>query len=268
MEISQLSELLETVPCEGISLSQVERLKIGCSLLLLKNQMKCEGMFFLGKILAIQEDYYVAFSTDMNKYLPSIFYCSQDAVTWFSLTGSDKDIREEAILLRTPFTGNLISEFTLPSGRIINEELRLACVVSDLFENCFLIPRGFVLQTALDYVLPNPMWKGIPLDQCRKLSNLRHWRTRHNEMTLLDKALSNPAFDFLEPLDDVSEFSFVFSGPNDEVKMKSLKWPGFIFSLRQKRFANAYFGYGIAETNVSEILPIANNVETAHKNIA
>jgi hypothetical protein len=88
--------------------------------------MKAEAMYFMGKILTLNEDYYIAFSTEVNKYMPTIFYCSQDATTWFSIAGVDKETRDEVLLLQTPLTGSLISEFTLPSGRIISEEVRLA----------------------------------------------------------------------------------------------------------------------------------------------
>ena len=251
MEIGQIAEILEELPTQGISVSQVERIRIACTLRLLQNQMKAESVYFLGKILTLKEDYYLAFSTDVNKYLPSIFFCSQDATTWFSLAGIDPETRDETLLLQSPLTGTLTSEFTLPSGRIVNEELRLAAIVSDLAENCLLIPRGFILKTALNYILTNPMWSGIPIEKCNKMSNFRHWKPRVTEMTLLEKSLGNPAFDFIEPMTDISEWSF----ENDEgVHMKSLRWPGFEFKLKGTKFANLYFGYGIRNPTVIEIL--------------
>lgn len=249
MELQQIAETLEEVPTQGVSLSQIERIKITCSLRLLQNQMKAESMYFLGKILTLNEDYYIAFSTEVNKYMPSIFYCSQDATTWFSLTGVDKETRDEALLLQTPLTGSLINEFTLPSGRIISEEVRLASIISDLSEFCLLIPRGFLLKSALDYVLCNPMWTGISLADCKKMSNLRHWKPRVTEMTLLEKSLGNPALDFIEPVADLSDWSFI---PGDYVHMKSLRWPGFEFQLKGRKFANVYFGYGIRNLAATE----------------
>lgn len=250
MEIGQLAEIIEEIPSQGISLSQIERIRIQCSLRLLQNQMKSESMYFLGKVLALHRDYYLAFSTEANKYMPSIFYCSQDATTWFSLAGVAVETRDEALMLQTPLTGTLTSEFTLPSGRIVSEEIRLASIVSDLTENCILVPRGFILQTALGFVLANPMWVGIPLEKCRKMSNIRHWKPRVTEMTLLDKSLGNPALDFIEPITDLSEWTF---GDNEGVHMKSLRWPGFEFSLNGTRFANMFFGFGIkaAESEVA-----------------
>lgn len=251
MEIGQIAEVLEETPSQGISLSQVERIRISCSLRILQNQMKAEAMYFLGKILTLDHDYYLAFSTDPNKYMPSIFFCSQDATTWFSLTGIDEETRDETLLLQTPLTGTLTSEFTLPSGRIVNEELRLAAIVSDISENCLLIPRGFILKTALNYILTNPMWTGIPLDKCRRMSNFRHWKPRVTELTLLERSLGNPAFDFIEPLRDISEWSFE---ADEGVHMKSLRWPGFEFALKGSKFANLYFGHGIRNSIVTEVL--------------
>ncbi|OHT12783.1 nucleoside diphosphate kinase [Tritrichomonas foetus] len=266
MEIGQLSECLDHLPNQGLSLSQVEAIRVSCSLRLLQNQMKSESIYFLGKILATHEDYYIAFSTELNKYLPSIYYCSQDATTWYSLAGIDKETRNEVIQIQAPLTGSLISEFTLPSGRIVNEELRLAAIVSDIAEHCLLIPRGYLLHTALDFVLLNPMWTGIQYDQV-KMSDFRYWRQRESDMSLLEKAMSNPALDFLEPVEDFSEWSFVFSGESDNIQIRSLKWPGFVFNWQNDHFSNMYFGQGIAIPNLTEFISQRTEHKDAHKNI-
>lgn len=266
MEVSQLVEIIENLPNQGLSLSQIETKRIECSLRLLQNQMKCESIFFLGKILAINEDYYIAFSTEINKYMPSIYYCSQDATTWYSLAGIDKETRDEVITLQSPLTGSLISEFTLQSGRIVSEELRLSAIVSDIAEHCLLIPRGYLLHTALDFVLPNPMWTGIPFDQI-KLSDFRCWKARETEMSLLEKAMSNPALDFLEPVDDFTNWSFVFTGDSDNVQIRSLKWPGFVFNWQNDHFSNMYFGRGIAIPDISSFISQRAELKDAAKNI-
>ncbi|OHS93710.1 nucleoside diphosphate kinase [Tritrichomonas foetus] len=266
MEISRLSESIDRLPNQGISLSQIETIKISCSLRLLQNQMKSEGMFFLGKILATHTDYYLAFSTELNKYIPSIYFCSQDATTWFSLAGIDKETRNETICIQEPLTGSLISEFTLPSGKIVNEELRLAAIVSDLAEHCLLVPREYLLHTALDFVLPNPMWVGKSLESV-KMSDIRYWRARETDMSLLEKAMSNPALDFLETVDDYSDWSFVFSGENDQIQMRSLKWPGFVFTWQGDHFENFYFGHGIAINNLDQMISQRTEIKDAHKTI-
>ena len=266
MEISQLTDLVSRLPNQGLSLSQVEAIRVQCSLRLLQNQMKCEAMFFLGKVLATECDYYLAFSTELNKYIPSIYYCSQDATTWFSLAGIDKETRDETIGLQQPLTGSLISEFTLPSGRIVNEELRLSAMVSDIAEHCLLVPRGYLLQTALDFVLLNPQWVGIPIETA-KISDIRYWKARDNEMTLLEKALSNPALDFLETVKDFNDWSFVFTGETNTIEMRSLKWPGFVFVWKEDHFANYYFGQGISIPNVNEFISQRTDMKDAHKTI-
>jgi radial spoke head protein 9 len=267
MEIGNLSGLLETIPSQGLLVSQLERIKIECSLRLLQNQMKAEAVFFLGKVLGINDDYYLAFSTENNKYYPSVYYCSQDAVTWFALGGCSPDLQDEAIAVRTPLTGSLISEVTLPSGAIVNEEQRLAALVIDLAKECILIPRGAILQTALKFVLKNPMWLGAPIETYRKVSNLRHWRAPETELTLLEKTFSNPALDFVAPLNDLKEWSYDFSGTNEEIKLRSLKWPGFTFYVCNDVWANAYFGNGIAEVNVSARITQKVSPAEAHKTI-
>lgn len=266
MEISQLADCIERLPNQGLSLSQIETKRIEISLRLLQSQMKCESIYFFGKILAIHEDYYIAFSTEVNKCIPSIYYCSQDATTWFSLAGIDKETRDEIILLQSPLTGSLISEFTLPSGRIVSEELRLAAIVADLAENCLLVPRGFLLNTALDFVLPNPMWTGIPFDKVQ-MKDFRFWRPREVEMSLLDKALSNPALDFLEPVTDFTPWSFSFSGDSDNIQIRSLKWPGFVFNWQNDHFSNMYFGRGISVPDTSDMISQRTELKDLHKTI-
>jgi radial spoke head protein 9 len=263
VDIGELAAVLEEVPSQGISVSQIERIKITCSLRLLQNQMKAESMYFLGKIFALHQDYYLAFSADVNNCVPSIYYCSQDAITWFSVTSVDPEARAEIIQLRSPLTGTLTSECILPSGRIINEEQRIAAILGDISENCLLVPRGFLIRTALDYVLRNPLWEGIPIEKCRKMSNFRHWKVRSVDLTPLEKSLGNPAVDFVEPLSDLSEWSFVFA--NEDIHFKSLRWPGFEFSLKDNTFANLYFGYGLGETNVGEIISNVSAPSQRHK---
>jgi hypothetical protein len=59
-----------------IGVSQLEAIKIQCSLRLLQNQMKAEHMYCFGKGLGVRSDYYVAFSTVVDAWLPSVRYCS------------------------------------------------------------------------------------------------------------------------------------------------------------------------------------------------
>jgi hypothetical protein len=262
MEVSELASILETVPSQGIFVSQIERLRISCSLRLLQNQMKAESVYFLGKVLTLGNDYYLAFSTEVNNWMPRVYFCSQDAITWFSVACGDRETLEEAIHDRTPFTGVLTSEIILPSGRVVNEEIRLSALLSDLSEHCLLVPRGFLLKTALGLVLPNPTWSGLSVEDCRKASNLRHWRQRAVEQTLLEKSLGNPALDFVEPLSDLSEWGFVFA--DEGIHFKSLRWPGFEFYLNDSTFANLYFGHGIPETNLAEVLAPISPPEDRH----
>jgi hypothetical protein len=250
MEIGDLEEVLENVPSQGVFLSQVERIRVACSLRLLQSQMKAESIYFLGKVLTLTDDYYLAFSTELNKCLPAIYFCSQDAINWFSITTVDATLREAVLELKSPLTGVLTSESLLSLGTIVTEEQRVGALFSDIAEKCILVPRGFLVKTALKFVLLNPAWTGLPLDKCRRMSNFRHWRARSEELTLLEKSLGNPALDFLDPLDDLAEWTFVFS--DDSVHFKSIRWPGFEFSLNDLSFSNLYFGFGIPETNVSE----------------
>jgi hypothetical protein len=147
----------------------------------------------------------------------------------------------------------------------VNEELRLSALVADLSKHCLLVPRGFLIKTALNLVLLNPTWTGLSIEDCRKASNLRHWRPRAAEQTPLEKSLGNPALDFLEPLSDLSEWAFVFT--DEGVHFKSLRWPGFEFYLNDGTFANLYFGHGIPETNLAEVLAPISEPEERHQAI-
>jgi hypothetical protein len=136
--------------------------------------MKVEQVYFFGNVLGIRSDYYVAFSTVVDPWLPSVRYCSQDCVVWSSLMETPSEGSDKGATLDVPFTGSLINEFMLPSGRIITEEQRLSAVLSDMAKQCAIIPRECVLQTALNAVLKNPMWVGYPIHPYMKVSNLRH----------------------------------------------------------------------------------------------
>ena len=247
MEIGRLHSLIKSVPNQGLSLSQIEALKIECSLRILQNEIKAESMYFLGKILAIKADYYIAFSTKLDHHFPTTFFSSQNGQKWVSLTAVDDELRLDAIHIQEQLTGSYISEFQTPSGRLITEEQRLSSIAYTLMQDCLLFPRGFLVETALEYVLKNPMWSGIPLKECNDLTNFRHWVPREKKLTPLEKAFSNPAVDFTEPLADLKGWKVVETQDLDEVQLRSIYWPGFIFSLRDTEFANCYFGNGVYE---------------------
>jgi hypothetical protein len=107
--------------------------------------------------------------------MPRVFFCSQDASTWFSIACGDRETLEEALRDRRPFSGVLTSAIILPSGRVVNEEIHLSALLSDISEHFLLVPRGFLLTTALNLVLLNPTWAGLRAGDCRKMSNLRNW---------------------------------------------------------------------------------------------
>jgi hypothetical protein len=91
MYIGDLLSLLEQLRTQGLSVSQLEAIKAQCSLRLLQNRMKVENVYFFGKVLGVRSDYDVAFSTVVDAWLPSVRYCSQNYVIWFSLTETPTD---------------------------------------------------------------------------------------------------------------------------------------------------------------------------------
>ena len=252
MEIGKLHEFLERVPNQGLSLSLPEAIRIECSLRLLQDQIRSEGIYFLGKLLGISNDYYLAFSTLHNNIFPSNFFCSIDSINWVSLTKVEKSLKEEAIHIRNQFTGKLISEFELPSGRLISEEQRLSAFLEDLNSRCLIFPRGYLIQTALNFTILNPLWNGIEIKIANRLSNYRHWIPKSKPLTLLEKSLSNPALDFTDSLEDIENWRFIESADLNDIQLRSKIWPGFLFSLNNTDFCNCYFGYGIYEGDLFE----------------
>jgi hypothetical protein len=53
--------------------------------------MKVEHMDFFEKVLGVRSDYYIALSTVVDAWPPSVRYCSQDCVVWFRLTETPTD---------------------------------------------------------------------------------------------------------------------------------------------------------------------------------
>jgi hypothetical protein len=156
VDLGDLLLLVEKCPTQGLGVSQLGAIKIQCSMRLLQNQMKAEHMCFFGKVLGVPSDYYVAFSTVIDAWLPSIRYCSQNCLVCFLLMETPTKGGDEVTELGVPFTGNLISEFTLRLVRIIPDGQRLSAVLSDMAEQCVLIPT-------LSAVLKNPTWVGSPI---------------------------------------------------------------------------------------------------------
>jgi hypothetical protein len=153
VEIGDLLPLLEKLPTQGLGVSQLEAVKIQCSLPLPQNQMKAEHMYFFGKVLGVRSDYHVTFLMVIDAWLLSIRNCSRDCVLWFSLT-------------ETP-----------------------------------------------------------------------------------------------------TDWAFDFSGEIDELRLRSLRWPGFTFYACDSVLANYYFGHDIAQTDVAAVLTQKINPSTTHKSL-
>jgi hypothetical protein len=108
-----------------------------------------------------------------------------------------------------------------------------------------LIPRSAALQAGLGFILQNLIWNGISFKECRKPTSYQHWRIPHRQQTLLEKSLSNPAFEFIESITLQEPWINKLSFNPNEIILKNLRWPGFIFSLNGIFSTNCYFGTGI-----------------------
>jgi hypothetical protein len=71
VDIGDLLPPLEKLSTQSLGVSQLEAIKIQCSLRLLQNQMKAEYMYFFGSVLSVRSNCYIAFSMVVDAWLPS-----------------------------------------------------------------------------------------------------------------------------------------------------------------------------------------------------
>mmetsp|Transcript_37215 Transcript_37215/g.100723 ORF Transcript_37215/g.100723 Transcript_37215/m.100723 type:complete len:283 (-) Transcript_37215:51-899(-) len=272
MEFFDLEQGLKNVASAGSVLNCQEMTGIQAGLSLLKSKEKYPQIYFWGKILGQQLDYYIACGlrdTDFEFPSKDFYYASED-FEFKALPRLTEDSADRIIELvsekERPFTGKpdeLLEPppegeepppeeeggTQKPPG--LTEVDRLAQVVQEIDFDTAVVPKGAHSLNEAHVVVPSNDFRGLGLTEATAISKYAHFRPPTSVACLRALARSDVQFyaNFLDTLEsDLPKGCWaVRQDPSGAlVTLRSLSWPGYVayhVPLTTK-FGGVYFGYG------------------------
>nr|CAH7742326.1 unnamed protein product [Callosobruchus chinensis] len=266
MNLDHILHTLDTCGHFGHIISTEESIILHNSLLILQNENHFRRVFFWGKILGCEKDYYIAFGYRRDVLYGKVFYYSRNCVDWGLLPKPTKNGLLLTPICTTKFQGDpslvidvlIEKDETLIPGkrkqaetRKLKEEDRLASTIFLITVEAGVVPRGALFRRPDGVIVENLSFEGLTTLDAREIGSFLHYRepTRKWNSNLLTRDDYNYALDFLDPLDvDIPERCWMIQITQDEesVILKSISWPGFVFfhNLRTPRYGFVYFGHG------------------------
>lgn len=137
--------------------------------------------------------------------------------------------------------------------RRLNELERLAYQVRAIDHDTAIVPKGQYYLTATGEILPNHSFKGLSVEDSRKIINYLVLRTPEESRTLakIRSAGVSNNFDFLDTIvphgaNLADSWSFQTDESGLHTRLRSLVWPGYEYQLEAltSESSGAYFGWG------------------------
>lgn len=275
MNIEYLRESLQLVSYAGAHLLNNEQLALlEHSLLVLQNDNLLPQIFFWGRVSAVNGDYYIAFGYLKDALRGRRFFFSKNCVQWFLLPPAKKIDNAVSALIVQPFSGDvshidevlLDPEFVIdPSGSVLrsepqrwsmNEEERLAAVVTQITDEAALLPRGALVKKTDGRTVYAPTFRGLGQLEASQLENYALYREPQDEWNanLLKRPDYNYSTDIFDTIDSLVPANRTFAlsvdaaaaGRGGLVVIRSLYWPGMAFFHKggSRKHGFGYFGDG------------------------
>lgn len=266
MNVNEILDCLKSIVHFGQIISTEEQLVLQNSLLILQNENHFRNVFFWGKILGAEKDYFIAFGYVKDVLKGRIFYYSNNGINWGLLPQPTQNGLMLTPLCTTIFQGDpalvidvliekgetsIKEKLRVPQIKKLKEEDRLASLISIINHEAIIIPRGAHFQRPDGVTVENLSFEGLSVLEAREIFSFLHDRDPIQKLNtnLLIRDDYNYAMDFLDPLDiDKPEGSWIIqiSAGESIVLLKSLYWPGLIFYhfIKTPRYGFLYIGNG------------------------
>ena len=246
----------------GITLSIPERLKLETALDQLRQDTKCEEVYFWGKILGIEKDYYIALAIYFkdHKYFPSKrFYFAQSANFTFSELPS---LHSHHLPFfpkhNTYFIGDpdIILEKFVSKEKNLTEGDRLSYAVRKIDGETSLLPVGSVKVLPNKEMRLNDNFEGLTKQEITDMKSFCLFRKIRTKDKYESIQTGNAVFDFhfMDSVDNELHWSKqIDEGTNTIANIRSLVWPGYYF-YHTKQYGGMYYGYGIKNEDIEFLL--------------
>lgn len=271
MDVNEIELGLKHCSSIGVTLSVEEVSGLQAGLLRLQEFQKFDKVFFWGKILGTEKDYYICYGLQSNKYAfpDKVFYWAQENFDFASLPD---DIEVEDFLGR--FEGRPEKNLGEPVGEeaeeggeestkpVVTELMRLSKVVREVDSNTSVVPKGaYVLDENLE-VMPALGFKGLSCKDAKEIESYLHYRPAENVGALRGIARDDVEFheNFLDSLvSDLPKGCWTIrrDAGCTSVQLRSLLWPGYVaYHIPcSTHFGGTYIGTGEKVVDLPFLLP-------------
>jgi radial spoke head protein 9 len=247
MEFHELDLALKYLCGTGMTLNIAEVTGLSAGLTRLKQNESYSDIYFWGKCLGTEKDYYVCyglraaageFACPQKKF----YWCTGDTFTFTEMPVVTPDESEVLLGISGRLTGNAEKNLNAAAEEeeteaepkpVLREAQRLAYLVALIDEDTAVVPAGAYVLNDMHDVSPGLGFKGLSWDEATDTKNYQHFRPAKDVGALRVAAKDDVEFHsrFLDTLDaDVPSGSWVtrVDATQSFVSMRSLLWPGYV----------------------------------------
>jgi len=284
MELYDLEHGLGSIASTGCVLNCQDLVGLKAGLMLLKTREKFPEIFFWGKILGQELDFYVAYGMRESEFeFPSkqFFYAGEE-FEFKTLPRLTEELADRVIEVLTekdmPFTGKVEQLLEPPAEdaepppdddaeaqvadkpKPLTELERLSQVVQEIDFDTAAVPAGAYCLNEAHLVVRSSNFRGLGATEATVLEKYVHFRPPTSVAALRALARSDVQFysSFLDPLEDLPRGCWAvrqdFSATL--VTLRSLTWPGYCaFHVPGTlKFGGAYIGYAQKNSDLPFLL--------------
>lgn len=248
MDSESLFFSLELVAGSGNTLSLEQRAALQTSLVILKKNYKFQRVLFWGKILGLNQDYFIAQGRGEDELKDRKYLYSFNCMDWFLLPPATVSMTSE---VSKAAKGRFIGDPSFVYERVeissksedgagennlnkVKEETRLSVTIHQIDEEVSVVPRGAFIRNHHGLIHVNRSFSGLSESEARKLDNFFHFSEpkNPNRRSILQNGELTPKMDFMDVLiDDVPKgsWSLQFECARRVCVIRSLLWLGLTF---------------------------------------
>jgi len=240
---------------------------------ILQKNYKFSKVLFFGRITAKAQDYLIAVGIE-NSWMDGTkkFFWCQDGVEWGQLKMPTDEERANCAKLSANLmlTGNPAEQTAIPTEPVgedaeepaepvmVEETLRLACIVETIEKECAMVPCGALCMSATGAVVANPAFPGLSPPTAATAAGYVFLNKKKPTSVLAPAAAKS--LDFLVSCDDLVPKGALcprFDEATGCVTVRNLVFPGFLAYTYPgtSMFGYCYFGTGEKNADIAFMLP-------------
>ncbi|KAJ1336381.1 hypothetical protein BSLG_007165 [Batrachochytrium salamandrivorans] len=259
----------------GFTLNTEERAVLFSSMSIKKAQEKLPNIYLWGKVIGIQQDYFLAQSVGETLFDRKYFYTTDNS-NWFQLPLISPNESHQADLVQARFYGDPSYEHTIPGG-LLNcaKKKRLTALMETINRNVQIVPRGAYYRNLNRAIIKNPNFRGLSSEDMGDVNSFLHFRDGFEitSRTISERVHQfDDAIDIFEPIskdEPKGVWSVNFEIGSAATIVRNLQWPGYTFmhTTCPLRYSSFYYGTGQKNHNIGFMLIRILLAQTTEKSL-